>query len=54
MRTALTRALPQLAPGTVRTPSPKLGEHTMQVMREFMGMSDERIGELAGKGVLVG
>lgn len=40
-------------PGKVRTPSPKLGEHTVQVMREFMGMSDARIQELAGKGVLV-
>lgn len=41
-------------PGSVRTPAPKLGEHTVQVMREFMGMTDERIAELRDARVLVG
>lgn len=40
-------------PGAVRTPAPKLGEHTVEVMRDFMKMSDERIEELRKKKVLV-
>ncbi len=41
-------------PGQVRTPAPRLGEHTDQVMREFLGMSDERIAALRSAGVLLG
>lgn len=41
-------------PGSIRTPAPRLGEHTDQVMREFMDMSDERIAALRQAGVLVG
>jgi len=41
-------------PGSVRTPAPKIGEHTDQVMREFMGLPDQRIAELREKKVLIG
>ena len=41
-------------PGSVRTPAPKLGEHTDKVMREFMNMSEERIAQLHRDGVLIG
>jgi crotonobetainyl-CoA:carnitine CoA-transferase CaiB-like acyl-CoA transferase len=41
-------------PGSIRTPAPRLGEHTDQVMREFMGMDDARIGELRAAKVLIG
>ena len=41
-------------PGSVRTPAPKLGEHTDQVMREFMDMSQEQIAQLREAGVLFG
>lgn len=41
-------------PGSVRTSAPSHGEHTVEVMREFMGMSDERIEALYKAGVLVG
>lgn len=41
-------------PGSVRTPSPRLGEHTDEVMHAFLGLSDARIAELRAKGVLIG
>ena len=41
-------------PGSVRTPAPKIGEHTDQVMREFMGLSEQRIAELRDRKVLIG
>ncbi len=37
-------------PGGVRTPSPRLGEHTAQVMKDMLGLSDAQIAELKGKG----
>lgn len=41
-------------PGSIRTPSPRLGEHTHEVMRDFMEMSEARITELSRAGVLIG
>ena len=41
-------------PGSIRSSAPRLGEHTVEVMRDFMGMSDERIEALMKAGVLVG
>jgi formyl-CoA transferase/CoA:oxalate CoA-transferase len=38
-------------PGAVRTAPPMLGEHTARVLRDDLGMSDERIRELAAKSV---
>ena len=40
-------------PGTVRTVSPLLGEHTHEVLRDVLGMSDEEIEEQAMAGVLM-
>ena len=37
-------------PGGVRTPSPRLGEHTAQVMKDMLGLGDAQIAELKGKG----
>ena len=37
-------------PGGVRTPSPRLGEHTARVMKDMLGLSDAQIAELKGKG----
>lgn len=41
-------------PGSVRTPSPKIGEHTDEVMQDFLGLSPSRIAELREAGVLFG
>ena len=41
-------------PGTVRTPPPLLGEQTASVLREVAGLDDERIAELAARGVIGG
>lgn len=41
-------------PGSIRTPAPRLGEHTDQVMKEFLGMSPERLAKLREAGVLFG
>jgi crotonobetainyl-CoA:carnitine CoA-transferase CaiB-like acyl-CoA transferase len=41
-------------PGSIRTPAPRLGEHTDQVMQEFLGMSPERLAALREAGVLFG
>ena len=39
-------------PGSIRRPAPRLGEHTEQVLRERLGMSDEEIGRLRDAGVI--
>jgi crotonobetainyl-CoA:carnitine CoA-transferase CaiB-like acyl-CoA transferase len=39
-------------PGAVRTPSPALGEHTDEVLREFLGFTAEAIGELRAAGAI--
>jgi crotonobetainyl-CoA:carnitine CoA-transferase CaiB-like acyl-CoA transferase len=41
-------------PGSVRTPSPMLGEHTTQVLRELLGMSPEAVAALRDQGVIGG
>jgi len=40
-----------VTPEDVRLPAPRLGEHTEQVFREIVGMSDAEYRELAAKGV---
>lgn len=39
-------------PGSVRLPSPSLGEHTAQVLHEVLGLSDEKIQSLIDSGVV--
>ena len=39
-------------PGSVRTPSPMLGEHTDEVLRDLLGLGAEEIAALRGAGVL--
>ena len=39
-------------PGYVRAPAPMLGQHSAEVLREVLGMSDEEIEELSEAGVL--
>ena len=39
-------------PGSVRTPSPSLGQHTEEVLRDLLGMEDAEIGRLRSAGVL--
>jgi len=39
-------------PGAIRRPAPLLGEHTDQVLRERLGMSDEEIARLRDAGVI--
>jgi crotonobetainyl-CoA:carnitine CoA-transferase CaiB-like acyl-CoA transferase len=39
-------------PGRVRTPAPLLGEHTGQVLRERLGMSDDEIARLRDGGII--
>jgi formyl-CoA transferase/CoA:oxalate CoA-transferase len=41
-------------PGSVRTPSPMLGEHTTDVLRELLGMSSEAVATLREQGVIGG
>jgi len=38
-------------PEEIRSPAPRLGEHTEQVFRELVGMSEAEYRELAAKGV---
>ena len=39
-------------PGDIRTPAPKLGQHTEQVLRGLLGMSADEYAALEQKGVL--
>ncbi|MGB9754541.1 MAG: carnitine dehydratase [Roseiflexus castenholzii] len=39
-------------PGRIRSLGPRLGEHTDEVLKEVLGMSDEQIGELRAKRVI--
>ena len=41
-------------PGSVRTPSPMLGEHTEEVLRELLGMDQQAVTALRDKGVIGG
>jgi crotonobetainyl-CoA:carnitine CoA-transferase CaiB-like acyl-CoA transferase len=41
-------------PGSVRTPSPMLGEHTEDVLRELLGMSAAAVAALRDDGVIGG
>ena len=41
-------------PGSVRTPSPTLGEHTVEVLRDLLGMSPEAVAALRDQGVIGG
>jgi succinate--hydroxymethylglutarate CoA-transferase len=39
-------------PATLRRPPPTLGQHTEEILREEVGMTDQRIGELRAHGVI--
>ena len=39
-------------PGEIRLPPPTLGEHTDEVLHEWLGLSDEEIGKLRNDGVV--
>ena len=41
-------------PGSVRTPSPMLGEHTTEVLRDLLGMSADAVESLRTQGVIGG
>ncbi|HZP48058.1 MAG TPA: CoA transferase [Vicinamibacterales bacterium] len=41
-------------PGSVRRPAPRVGEHTEEVLRERLGMSDAAIGRLRAAGIVGG
>ncbi len=41
-----------LTPATIRTPSPSLGEHTEEVLRDFLGMTPDAIAQLRTTGVI--
>ena len=41
-------------PGSVRTPSPTLGEHTAEVLRDLLGMSSKAVAALRDQGVIGG
>jgi crotonobetainyl-CoA:carnitine CoA-transferase CaiB-like acyl-CoA transferase len=41
-------------PGSVRTPPPRLGEHTLSVLTRDLGLSDTVVAALAGAGVVRG
>ena len=37
-------------PGAIRTPSPRLGEHTEEVVKSVLGLDDKQIADLRAKG----
>jgi len=39
-------------PGSVREPAPLLGQHTDEVLREYLGMTDAEISALRQEGVI--
>ena len=41
-----------LTPGSLDTPSPLIGEHTEQVLREIIGLSEEEYRSFEDEGVL--
>ncbi len=41
-----------LTPATIRSPSPSLGEHTEEVLRDFLGMTQDAIAQLRADGVI--
>jgi CoA:oxalate CoA-transferase len=43
---------PSVTPGQVRRPAPLLGEHTVPVLQEFIGLSDAEIADLRHKQVI--
>jgi len=40
------------SPATIRRPAPRLGEHSDEVLREWLGLADERIAALRASGVV--
>lgn len=41
-------------PGEIRRPAPLMGQHTVEILKEFAGYSDEEIRELQSQGVVSG
>ena len=41
-------------PGSIRRPSPSLGEHSGEVLREVLGLSAQEVADLIASGVVVG
>lgn len=41
-------------PGAIRSASPSLGEHTGEVLRELLGLSDAQVEDLVGRGIVEG
>lgn len=39
-------------PGALRSPAPLLGQHTVEVLREWLGLEDEELGRLEQEGAL--
>jgi succinate--hydroxymethylglutarate CoA-transferase len=39
-------------PGSIRTPPPRLGQHTRQVLSEDVGLSADEIAALSTEGVI--
>jgi succinyl-CoA:(S)-malate CoA-transferase subunit B len=50
----MPNVVPKLSetPGSIRSLGPKLGEHTEEVLKEWLGMSEAEIGELRAKRVI--